>query len=131
MHPPPPNPSDLQFRFLNLISILVATLTNPDPHLLTASFEGGYEEALSVARLKQLGACFSFTRANVAAVPVKHTTSASAAAASPPGTGNRGPGGGRSYVGPAKPGAQRILDAMSLSTLWVPKVCVCVCVFFH
>lgn len=79
-----------------------------------------------MARLRQLGASFSFTRAGLATVPVKHapTSAGPGAAASVSAPGNRGPGGGRSFEGPAKPGAQRILDAVSLSTLWAPKVCV-------
>lgn len=75
-----------------------------------------------MARLRQLGASFTFTRAD--AVEEDQRAAGDAAPASPP--GRRGPGGGRRRQGPAKPGAQRILDAVSLSSLWGLKVCVCV-----
>lgn len=134
---PIPNPiptskrnSDLGFDpdcyiifILILILILVSTPI-PIHFYFYLSFEGGYEEALSVARLRQLGASFPFTRADLAAVPVKRLGPHSPG--NSPGN-NRGPGGGRSFAGPAKPGAQRILDAMSMATLWAPKVCACVC----
>lgn len=83
-----------------------------------------------MARLRQLGASFSFTRAGIAAVPVTDGGDGVDAFGvgfdtsndSSGGGSNRGPGGGRRFEGPAKPGAQRILDAMSMATLWDNKV---------
>ncbi|CAM9655979.1 unnamed protein product, partial [Hapterophycus canaliculatus] len=79
-------------------------------------FKDGHEENLSVARLRHVGAAFSFTRAGIAAAPVAADGAGDISA------GGRGPGGGRRFEGPAKPGAQRILDAMSMSTLFNHRV---------
>lgn len=91
-----------------------------------------------MARLRQLGASFSFTRAGIAAIPLADGSAAAVDAsgigfdANNDGSGggggrsNRGPGGGRRFEGPAKPGAQRILDAMCMGTLWDNKVSWCV-----
>ncbi|CAM9807712.1 unnamed protein product [Ectocarpus sp. 4 AP-2014] len=82
--------------------------------LFVCRFKEGYEENISLARLRQLGASFSFTRAPITAAPF--TSAAS------DGLANQGPGGGRRFEGPAKPGAQQILDAMSMSSLWSHKM---------
>ncbi|CAM9783592.1 unnamed protein product, partial [Ectocarpus sp. 13 AM-2016] len=79
-----------------------------------STFKEGYEESISLARLRQLGASFNFTRAPITAAPF--TSAAS------DGLANQGPGGGRRFEGPTKPGAQRILDAISMSSLWNHKM---------
>ncbi|CBN73787.1 hypothetical protein Esi_0007_0057 [Ectocarpus siliculosus] len=82
--------------------------------LFVCRFKEGYEENISLARLRQLGASFSFTRAPITAAAFTSAVSG--------GLANQGPGGGRRFEGPVKPGAQRILDAMSMSSLWNHKM---------